>query len=84
MTTQANETNIIIPKWKIDELLEEAEEMLKSAGKTVGSTIMAADYPCGVEERDYAVKDAARCYNEVQYFIEQMKIDFDRAKEVVV
>jgi len=34
--------------------------------------------------RDFALKDAARSYNEVGELIEQMKLDFRSGKEVAV
>lgn len=82
MNTQRDNTKVIIEKWRLDTLVEEAELCLKAAGKTVGSTAVAADYPDNAEEHTYALKDAADCYNAVYYLIEEMKRDIAGVKEI--
>ncbi len=82
MNTQRDDTKVIIEKWRLDALIDEAEGVLQSAGKTVGSTVVAADNPDGVDEHIFAVKDAARCYNNLLYFIEQIKLDIKSGTEV--
>jgi len=83
MTTQRNDTKVIIDKWRLDALVDEAEFCLKRAGETVSTTVVAADYK-GEEEHDNAVKDAARCYCAIRYLVEQIKGVFENGKEVVV
>jgi len=81
MTSQRNDTKVIIDKWRLNSIVEEAELCLKRAGETVSTTVIAADYN-GAEEHDNAVKDAARCYAGIRYLVEQMETVFKGGKEV--
>lgn len=78
------DAKVIIEKWRLDSLVEEMELVLKSVGKIVGATSVAADYPDSAEEHDFAIKEAARCYNMMMYLIEGTKRDLETAKEVPV
>lgn len=90
MNTQAdNSSKVLIEKRLLTALIDEAEGVLQYAGKTVGSTISASDNLCEDESprhRDedltMALKDAARCYDRVALFIEQMKLDFATASDI--
>ncbi len=82
MTTQRDDTKVIIEKWRLDSLVEQAREVLESVGRVVGSTVVVADNPDLAVVRDFALKDAARSYNEVGELIEQMKVDFADVTEV--
>lgn len=82
MTTQRDGTKVIIEKWRLDSLVEQAHEVLESVGRVVGSTVTAADNPELADVHDFAVKDAARGYDSVSLLIEQMKVDFADVKEV--
>lgn len=82
MNAQRNDTKVIIEKWRLDSIVEEAELCLKAAGRTVGSTAVAADNPDGAEEHNFAIKDAADCYNAVNCLIDEMKFGFADVEEV--
>lgn len=76
------DAKVIIEKWRLDSLVEQAREVLESAGKVVGSTVTAADHPDLEEVHTYAVKDAARSYDQVALLIEQMKLDISTVREL--
>lgn len=78
-----SETKVMIDKWRLDSLIEDAESCLKAAGKTVGSTAVAADYPQGAEEHDFAIRDAANCYGIIASFVEMMRYEIKRGAEAV-
>lgn len=82
MTTQRNDIKVIIDKWRLDGTVEEMELVLKCVGKIVGATSVAADYPGDADNHDFAIKEAARCYNSVSCLIEEMKRDIEGATEV--
>lgn len=82
MNAQRTDTKVIIEKWRLDSLIEEAEICLKVAGRTVGSTAVAADYPDGTEEHNFAIKDAADCYNAVNGLIDEMRFGFSNVEVV--
>jgi len=89
MTTQRDDTKVLIDKWRLDNIIEMAREVLESTGKVVSSTITAADVTADTDPEletvhDFAVKDAARSYNGVMQLIEQMKLDIKSGKEVAV
>lgn len=83
MNTRKNNEKVNIDKWKLNLLYDEAEEMLLCAGRTVSSSIMAADNPDVEELHNDALKDAARCYDRVALFMEHMHLCLCETKALI-